>query len=32
MYGHLDIIKYLHDAGADVNIPDRVWVYIYTYD
>ena len=32
IYGHLDIIKYLHDAGADVNIPDRVWVYVYTYD
>ena len=32
IYGHLDIVKYLHDAGADVNIPDRVWVYVNTYD
>ena len=30
MCGHLDIVKYLHDAGADVIIQDWVWIYIYT--
>ena len=32
MYGHLDIVKYLHDAGVDVDIQDWVWIYIYTHD
>ena len=32
--GHLDIVEYLHDAGADVDMQDKVWLYvqIYTYD
>ena len=32
MKGHLKVVKYLHNTGADVDLPDEVWVYKHTYD
>ena len=31
MNGHLDVVKCLKEAGADVDMVDKVWVYVFTY-